>query len=358
MNRKIIITSPSLDPDVNISGISSVTQFIINANNQDEYTHFELGKRDGEKRNILWFLRILKTYIKWGILLVTKRNMLIHFNLSLEKRSLIRDSPLIFMARIFRKRMIIHIHGGEILNLTNNPQWIKRLLKFNFSSNNPKVLLSATEQELIKQLSKNEKIFVLPNCIETAEANKFNREYEDGETIILLYLGRIVLTKGIEYLYQALKTLKEKEISFKFIMAGKGPDEIEYLQKFKELLGERFEFKGVVFGSQKTELLKQGDVFLLPSFFEGLPIALLESMSFGLVPVVTNVGSINYVVQDTINGILVSKYSSEDIVSAIERLAKDRRYMKKLSLSAREYVLKNYDPSAYIHILNKIYNYE
>jgi hypothetical protein len=80
---KIIIISPSLDINVNVSGISSVTKFIIDNNPRHDYYHFELGKKDNEKRSILRFLRILKTYLNWIWLLIFLKNAFIHFNMPL-----------------------------------------------------------------------------------------------------------------------------------------------------------------------------------------------------------------------------------------------------------------------------------
>ena len=252
MNNKILITSPSLNPEINISGISSVTQLIINSNPQNYYIHFELGKSDAGRRDFLWLLRIFKTYFEWFFLMFSKRYSLIHFNLALDKRALLRDSPLIFMARLFRKRMVIHIHGGEALANPNNPAWITRLLKLNFSGRNPKIVLSTQEQATLQDLINGNHVFVLPNCVEVAEAQNFNREYNDKGELTLLFMGRIVLTKGIAYLFEAVQTLKLKGSKFRFIMAGKGPDEALYVQKFHDLLGNDFEFKGIVYGDAKS----------------------------------------------------------------------------------------------------------
>ena len=141
-------------------------------------------------------------------------------------------------------------------------------------------------------------------------------------------------------------------------MAGKGPEENLFIQKFNDLLGTDFEFKGVVSGDQKTELLKKCNVFLLPSFYEGLPMALIESMSFGLVPVTTNVGSIKSVIENGKNGIFVSTHSSEEIAAAIEKLLKDKECLELLSKNARQFIFSNFNPEMYIARLNEIYNYE
>ncbi len=87
-------------------------------------------------------------------------------------------------------------------------------------------------------------------------------------------------------------------------------------------------------------------------------MALIESMSFGLVPVTTNVGSIKYVIKHEINGIFVNKHSSAEIASAIEKLSKDKEHLQELSRNARQYIFSNYNPDAYIARLNEIYDDE
>ena len=355
---KILITSPSLDTNQNVSGISSVTQFIISYNNENEYLHFELGRKDNENRNLFWFFRILKTYFKWGYLLLTHKGILVHFNLALAKPSIIRDSPLILIARSLRIRMIIHLHGGDYLMHKKNPFWMNYILKKVFSGKNPIIVLSPLEKKVLQQKGNNKEIFILPNCIGLKEAREFDRFHNNNEILMLLFLGRISIDKGIEFFLQAMESLKKKGIKFKFIMAGKGPEEKVFIQKFNDLLGIDFEFKGVVSGDQKTELLKKCNVFLLPSFYEGLPMALIESMSFGLVPITTNVGSIRYVIRDGINGIFVNTHSSEEIAYAIEKLSKDKEYMHELSKNARQYIFNNFNPEEYISRLNEIYSYE
>ena len=355
---KIIITSPSLNVNDNVSGISSVTQFIINYNSGNKYLHFELGRKDNENRNLSWVFRILKTYLKWFYLLFTKRGILIHFNLALSKPSIIRDSPLILLARIFQKRMVIHIHGGGFLMHKKNPLWMNSLLKLVLSGRSPIIVLSPLEKEVLENRFNVMGIKILPNCPGLKDAIEFNRHYSEKGILKILFLGRISNDKGIDYIFQALEILRNKGIRLKFIMAGKGPEEELFTEKFRDLLGVDFDFKGVVSGNQKIVLLKDCNVFLLPSFYEGLPMALLESMSFGLVPITTNVGSIKNVITDGLNGIIVRSHSSEDIVHAIEKLLIERDFMVQLSKNASQYIFNNFNPVSYIARLNEIYNYE
>jgi glycosyltransferase involved in cell wall biosynthesis len=353
----IIITSPSLDTDQNVSGISSVARFIIESNKGNNYFHFQLGKKDDEGRGFVWILRLMKTYFKWANWILSKKNALIHFNLAVDKFGLLRDSPLIFFARLAGKRVIIHLHGGEFLLNKQWPLWMKLLLRLHFTSGAPIVVLSEIEKELIESRFNPRSLFVLPNCIDLSGSALFQRGREEPG-LRILFMGRICSKKGIYFIYEALRELKESGISFHFIMAGKGPEDVQYVKTFQALLGDKFIFKGVVSGDEKTDVLKQCNVFVLPSFFEGMPIALLEAMSFGLVPVTTDVGSIKYLVKNGKNGFIVKKKSSAEIFTVLKELAVDPLRLTEMGKSAKTSIFQQYDPQAYLEKLNEIYVHE
>ena len=84
-------------------------------------------------------------------------------------------------------------------------------------------------------------------------------------------------------------------------------------------------------------------------------MALLECMSFGLVPVTTDDGSMGYLVKQEETGLLVKKYSAEDIAEAIRALDGDRQMLRSLGISCKDYIEEHYNPDTYIHNLNRIY---
>lgn len=353
----IIITSPSLNTSRNVSGISSMTQLIISLNSSYRYRHFTIGKSDCDFRGLMWFFNTVASYFKWISVLFIDHLIIIHFNIAFDMRGLIRDLPLILISRLLRRRMVIHIHGGEFLTCRRMPDGLKAFVSFSLGKG-PIIVLSEIERAALSKVINNKNIIVLPNCIGLNEAKAFSRTYTAVEPLKLLFLGRISESKGIGVIYHALKSLCNQGKKFRFVMAGSGPDESVYVRKFREMLGDAFEFTGVVAGAEKTELLKRCNVFLLPSFFEGLPVALLESMSFGLVPITTNVGSISSFISDGLNGLIVAKNSAADVVSAIDRLSADSRYMTSLSCNARQYVFEHCDSDVYLRKLNAIYEHD
>jgi glycosyltransferase involved in cell wall biosynthesis len=354
---RIIITSPSANITNNVSGVSAITNFIVRHNTVCSYEQFVLGKRDGEARTWRWLLRTLAASVRWVyVMALREKRAVVHFNLALDKRALLRDSPLILVARLFRRRIVVHIHGGEFITGVGIPSWLESVIALTLA-HVPIIVLSQKEKAMLEKRVRNAQIFVLPNCVGVEEATSFQRSYVDDEPLTILFLGRIALSKGIDLIYLSLEILKEAEVNFRFVIAGSGPAEEYYIPKFRKLLGPKFEFSGVVAGAAKTELLKKCDVFLLPSRFEGLPMALLESMAFGLVAITTDVGSISTVLKDGDNGVLVDARPSA-IVAALKRLSTDRSYMQALSENARRHILHNLRPETYVTRLNEIYEHE
>ena len=93
----------------------------------------------------------------------------------------------------------------------------------------------------------------------------------------------------------------------------------------------------------------------MPTYFEGLPMSLLECMSYGIVPVITPVGSIPEVVVDGNNGMFIKVKDTDSIVEAIRKINSDRNLLNRLSVNARNTIFSKFSTLQYISQLNHIY---
>ena len=353
----VIIVSPSLDPTKNVSGLSSVTRIIIENNPHHNYIHFELGRKDDEKGGIYRVSSIIRRFKEWKHLLKNYPDAIVHYKFPLEKPSIIRDTP--YMRAVLKNgnRMIIHIHGGAYLSSESVPFPFRQMLKYVFSWNVPFVTLSEMEAEVLRKKFHAKHIVSLPNCIDLKDAQTFERKYKDDSTPLTLgYLGRIAKTKGMDYLLQACSILKERHIPFCLKLAGVEEIEGQYLPQFSKVLGNQFVYSGIVSGESKNAFLQSLDVLVMPTFFEGLPMSLLECMSYGAVPVITPVGSIPTVVTNDQNGLFIKEKDAESIVDAITYLHTNRDKLKLMSAAARNYIFEHFDSDSYIDKLNNIYS--
>ena len=88
----VVIVSPSLDPKLNVGGVSSVVSFIIKNNKNVQYIHFQQGKTDTEHGGeFVRLKRILQSYLSWKQLLKKNKKALIHYNTSMDTKSVLRD---------------------------------------------------------------------------------------------------------------------------------------------------------------------------------------------------------------------------------------------------------------------------
>lgn len=352
---EIIIVAPSLDPKDNVSGISSVTQFIIDNNSQNHYIHFTQGKKDNEKKGPFRVISIIKNFYLWIKILSEYPEALIHYNFPLSKASIIRDSIFIVYAYFKTHRIVIHLHGGNYLTSQSIPIYLNKILKYIFSLKIPFIVLSKSEKNIIQKKYKCENIYILPNCIDQKDSNNFLRSINKNNILTIGYLGRITKDKGMDYLLAACIQMKKEGIPFLLKIAGKEESPNEYIPKFYKALGTQFVYNNIVYGDTKNKFLKSLDIFILPSFFEGLPMSLIESMSFGVVPITTNVGSIKDIIENKENGFFIKDHDIKSIVEKIKMLNEDRLLLYRISQNAKSYIQKNLSPKNYINQLNAIY---
>ena len=352
---KVLIVAPSLDTSLNVSGVSAVTNFVIANNKEYQYEHFLQGRSDGESGALTRIIRIWKNYKGWKLLLKRQDYKIIHYNFPLDALSIIRDFFFLRAAHYAEKKIVIHVHGGLYLFKKEKPYIIKRILCEIFSWGCPIIVLSRKEQEKVQQEYYAENVYVLPNCVDLSEAEKFTRNF-DSDRLEMLYLGRIEPNKGMDYLYDAMAEWQAYHTNFRVHFAGVEQGNYGYITKFQQLLGDKFVYEGVVTGKEKSNLFKQCQIFLLPSLYEGLPISLLECMSFGLVPIVTDVGSIGEFVKDKKNGLLLQVKDAKSIVKALDLLPRDHTLLIQLSSSARQTIFDYFQPGVYISRLNSVYS--
>ncbi len=351
--KKILITSPSLDTNKNVSGISTLTSLLVKNNSHVNYYHCRVGRDDNQKRDIFWVLQQFKLIFSFILKLIKIRFDIIHINIPLSELAIIVNFILIIISKVLFKNVIVHLRGGK-LSLNDNINFFQFcVIYFSLRFSNSIIVLGTKEKNYIsKKFSVNsKKINVLANAVVIP---KFKKKTNFDEMNIV-FLGRIDKNKGIDYILTALKDLKSK-FKFKFYLAGTGPYKKTCVTKFSEHLGERFVYLGIQNHEEKSKIFSKSHIFLLPSFFEGLPNALLESMSFGVVPIVTSVGSIGEVVINHKNGIIVPKYNYTQISKNIIILFKNNNLLNKLSLNAYNTIKKSFSLDTYISELNNIYD--
>lgn len=190
-----------------------------------------------------------------------------------------------WLPKLFGKKVIVTIHGLDHMRAKwgKFARWYimcgeKNAVRFADEI----IVLSDNVKRYFKERYNKETVFI-PNGVNrrvSREANKIKSLWGLEKDDYILYLGRIVPEKGIHTLIAAFKMCNTNK---KLVIAGGSSDTAEYMQQLKTLTGddERVIFTGFVQGRVKHELYSNAYLYVLPSALEGMPLSLLEAMSYG-----------------------------------------------------------------------------
>lgn len=223
------------------------------------------------------------------------------------------------LIRPFKKKIIYHIHSGDFHNFyeQSNRNTGSKVVEF-INNANCLVTLSNKWHAYYSDKFSPLKNIIIPNIIPyDANSIKYKEFCRENEVVVFLFLGFIDNNKGIWLLMETLKKHK-KEIVGKAVFNIGGNGETQKLLKLiKEYeLEEVVNFMGWVSGVDKMQCLQEADIYLLPSLNEGMPISILEAMSYSLPILSTTVGGIPEVVSSE-NGFLIAPGSKEELWGAI-----------------------------------------
>ncbi len=167
-------------------------------------------------------------------------------------------------------------------------------------------------------------------------------ERADGGPVRLTFVARLANVKGLGVLLDALASLDRDDITLSVV--GDGPDRARWEAQTTRLgLGDRVEFLGFRSQSEVAAQLAETDVFVLPSFAEGVPVTLMEPGAAGLPVIATNVGGVTELVVDGETGLVVPPGDAGALAAAVARLADDPDLRRRLGDAASARVRADFD---------------
>ncbi len=351
----ILITAPSLNPEKNVSGVSTVAGTIIKYNHAHHYFHYLLGRPDEQLTQLNWFIQLIKQVLLFPVKVRKQKIDLVHQNLPFDPKGLLRESVINFWCWVLNVPVFLHVHGGVFLMNGTSSRFYLYLSRKIFKHSKVVVVLSELEKEALTVKYGYAASLVLMNSVDVSQFDSIKKTGEITVKPTILFLGRIHESKGVHDIIDAFRILN-KEINFRFILCGDGPLREMFVEECSAILGSDFEYRGVVSGIEKLNVIAASDYFLLPSRYgEGLPMALLESMAAGLVPVVTDDASMKFVVKHNENGIRVDKRDYQDLYEKLKAVFTNQELYDQLSENAKRTVSEHYDIKNYIVRLNEIY---
>jgi glycosyltransferase involved in cell wall biosynthesis len=245
----------------------------------------------------------------------------------------------------------IGTHHGHIEGSSRLLSWLHgRLTNSSLCSMMVAVSSQVREHAVRREGASKSKIIVIENGIEpfAFKENSFESRRVirsslglTEQDLLILTVGRLTIQKGHTYLLDAVKILSSKYPNTNFLFAGDGPLH-EELQKKAENLGvsDSIQFLGV--RNDVERLLLAADIFVQPSVWEGLSLALLEALMAGLPVIASRVEGVVDVVVDGESALLVPAKDPVALAEAIDKLIKEPEFRKQLAIQGQNRFLERY----------------
>ena len=277
------------------------------------------------------FLLSLLRLAAWSL---RGRGRIVHVHATV-RGSTYRKSVVVLVAKALRRRVVLHVHSGagDIAFFSAGRGRLSLLLfKAAFAVADVVLAVSEASAMALQSAYGLSGVQVVPNAAPTVAPFE-RRQPGPGEPVEVAYLGGFANdAKGGDVMVAALQLALAREPRLRVTLAGPG----ETPAAAAELIAdhEAVTWAGWLDAGGKDELLRRVPVFAMPSRSEGLPMALLEAMAYGMAIASTSVGGIPEVLESGVEGLLVPSEDPQALADALCRLAGDQELRQRLSEAA------------------------
>ena len=277
------------------------------------------------------------------------KNDIVHVNMASDV-SYYRKSIFIRIAHMFGKKIVIHQHGGDFETFYNKElnDRLRRKVNKVLNMGDIFLVLAPVWKDFFSHIVSQDKIIVFPDGIFLPEP--FKKQYGQHK---VLFLGRLCKEKGVKELIQIVPSLKERFDDIKVYLGGVWED--KELKEAAEKYPDTVIWLGWISGETKQEYLKICDVFVLPSYFEGQSLSLLEAMASYCAVAASETGGIPQMVIEGKTGIFVKPKDAGSLEEGMIKLLSDRELCRDLGTRARKKVETEFDVSVCVEKLLVIY---
>lgn len=276
-------------------------------------------------------------YSKMRKTLKTNKTDVVHIHMSY-KGSFMRANAIHKLCKKYNVPDIIHLHGSEFQKwYDSEKKGMQKKIRAMMTECAALLVLGDKWNKIARNIEPQTNTVIVRNTISVPdETVKWKTPCQ------FLFMGVLIKRKGVDDLLEAIKLLKKNGglDNYKFVIAGTGSEE----QSLKQMcsyweLNSYVEFVGWADDDKKEKLFRESQIMILPSYNEGLPVAILEAISYGMPVIATNVGDISSAVKDHKNGILIKPGDIKALSKAIVEVGKQstfEQYSKESKKTAKD----------------------
>ena len=351
--KRVLFIVPLPPP---VHGSSMISQYIkdskqINESYRCDYVNLSTSRKMEEigNKTFVKIWRFLSSLLRTMGLLLTHKYDRCFISITCHGKGFLKDMPFVLLCKMFGGKIILHQENkGMSRDVDRWPyNWLMPIVYRNAKV----VLLSWLLYPDIEKVVKREQVVICPNCAAGIDSC-LNRIGNQSPRI--LYLGNMIVGKGVLFLLDALKILHDNGCDFVSDYVGGETAEINS-NRFSEEVHKRnldgiVTYHGSKVGKEKDRLLYEADIFVFPTFYhnESFPLVLLEAMQHKLPIVTTNEGGISDIVNDGDNGFICEKNNPESLANCIKRLLDDKQLRIKMGENGynkyrQEYTIQTFE---------------
>ena len=252
-------------------------------------------------------------------------------------------AAMCWLPKLKGKRVIVTVHGLDWARAKWGgfaTKYIKFGEKQAVKHADEIIVLSKGVQDYFKKEYGRKTVFI-PNGVNRPQiklADEIKKRWGLEKDSYILFLGRIVPEKGLRYLVEAWKDVKTNK---KLVIAGGSSDTDEFMNELKAAAGENVVFTGFQQGQVLEELYSNAYIYTLPSDLEGMPLSLLEAMSYGNCCVVSDIPECAEVVED--KAALFKKSDVSDLRRVLQELIDSPEKTADYKKKAADFICRKYN---------------
>jgi glycosyltransferase involved in cell wall biosynthesis len=263
---------------------------------------------------------------------------------------LIPQGLIAFAARLLMRScppVIVTSHGGDLYGLKGFV--FNRFKRYVARRSAAVTVVSQAMKKMLNELIPDEdRVRVIPMGVDLQ--NRFVPPAKRQATGVVLFVGRLVEKKGLNYLIEAMPSILERHPQALLRIVGDGQQKDKILKRVAELgLTESVDYRGAVGNNLLPEIYCSSDVVVFPSVVaddgdrEGFGLVLAEALGCGCAAVVTDLPAMRDIVRDGESALIVPQKNAEQLAEKVCRLLEDDELRKSLGEQGRAYVLKKFD---------------
>ena len=347
--KTIIMVSPALDSQ---GGISSVIREYLDAG-LEKRVQLKLISTHRGNSNLLNHLYFIKAFLQCLVSFFRYPEAIVHIQLS-QEGSFFRKYILFLMARYYHKKIIVHLHGSRFDQFMERNRLIRCLATSIFRYADRVIVLSQLWSKKVQDITGKSHVFILCNPIRMPSIDYNTIRIQNP---IVLFLGRLGARKGTYDLLECIKSSREdfNRLRTKFIIAGDG--DVEKVRKVVRETGlmDMVSVPGWISGKEKEKLLITASILVLPSYYEQMPMSILEAMSYGKAIIATNIAGIPEMVEHGKNGFLITPGDIKALSDYLITLIIDNNLREQMGRNSLDAIRSKYVVNKVVEQLVDIY---